>query len=39
MNSKQYDIIIIGSGMAGVYSALNIKRDNSDSKFFNIRKI
>jgi phytoene dehydrogenase-like protein len=38
MNSKEYDIIIIGSGMAGLYSALNIKRDNSDTKFLILEK-
>jgi protoporphyrinogen oxidase len=26
MNIKQYDIIIIGAGLAGLYSAYNIKQ-------------
>jgi len=38
MNTKNYDIIIIGSGMAGLYSALNIKRDNSETKFLILEK-
>lgn len=38
MNSKQYDIIIIGSGMAGLYSALNIKKEKSDTNFLILEK-
>lgn len=38
MNSKLYDIIIIGSGMAGLYSAYNITRMAPDTSFLILEK-
>jgi hypothetical protein len=38
MSSKLYDIIIIGSGMAGLYSAYNIKRTVPDTSFLILEK-
>ena len=38
MSSKLYDIIIIGSGMAGLYSAYNIKRTAPDTSFLILEK-
>ena len=31
MNNKQFDIIIIGSGMSGLYSAYNIKKTSPNT--------
>ena len=33
MNNKQFDIIIIGSGMSGLYSAYNIKKTSPNTSF------
>jgi hypothetical protein len=38
MTSKYYDIIIIGSGMAGLYSAFNIKKMAPNTKFLILEK-
>ena len=38
MSSKLYDIIIIGSGMAGLYSAYNISRLTPDTSFLILEK-
>jgi hypothetical protein len=38
MSSKLYDIIIIGSGMAGLYSAYNITRMTPDTSFLILEK-
>ena len=38
MNNKHFDIIIIGSGMSGLYSAYNIKIAEPNSKFLVLEK-
>jgi hypothetical protein len=38
MSNKYYDIIIIGSGMAGLYSAFNIKKNFPDTTFLILEK-
>jgi hypothetical protein len=38
MKSKYYDIIIIGSGMSGLYSAYNIKNTSPDTSFLILEK-
>ncbi|MGA0712171.1 MAG: NAD(P)-binding protein, partial [Burkholderiaceae bacterium] len=38
MTTKYYDIIIIGSGMAGLYSAYNIKNTSPDTSFLVLEK-
>jgi len=38
MTNKYYDIIIIGSGMAGLYSAYNIKNTSPDTSFLILEK-
>jgi len=38
MNNKQFDIIIIGSGMSGLYSAYNIKKTSPDTSFLILEK-
>jgi hypothetical protein len=38
MNNKQYDIIIIGSGMSGLYSAYNIKKMEPNCHFLILEK-
>ena len=38
MTSKYYDIIIIGSGMSGLYSAYNIKNTSPDTSFLILEK-
>jgi len=38
MSNKHYDIIIIGSGMSGLYSAFNIKKDNPHTSFLLLEK-
>ena len=38
MNSKYYDIIIVGSGIAGLYSAYNIKKTSPHTKFLVLEK-
>jgi hypothetical protein len=38
MESKYYDIIIIGSGMSGLYSAYNIKNTNPNISFLILEK-
>ena len=38
MNSNYYDIIIIGTGMAGLYSAYNIKKMSPDTSFLLLEK-
>lgn len=38
MNSNYYDIIIIGTGMAGLYSAYNIKKMSPDTSFILLEK-
>jgi hypothetical protein len=38
MNNKLYDIIIIGSGIAGLYSAFNIKKDDPTATFLVLEK-
>jgi monoamine oxidase len=36
--AKQYDIIIIGSGMAGLYSAYNIQKIAPETTFLILEK-
>jgi hypothetical protein len=38
MTSKYYDIIIIGSGMSGLYSAFQIKNNSPDTSFLVLEK-
>ena len=38
MTTNYYDIIIIGSGMAGLYSAYNIKKMSLDTSFLILEK-
>ena len=38
MNNNHYDIIIIGSGMSGLYSAFNIKKYNPNVSFLILEK-
>ena len=38
MSNKHYDIIIIGSGMSGLYSALNIMKTNKNLSFLILEK-
>jgi hypothetical protein len=38
MNNKYYDIIIVGSGIAGLYSAYNIKKTSPQTKFLILEK-
>jgi hypothetical protein len=38
MNSEYYDIIIIGSGMSGLYSAYNIKKMSPQTSFLILEK-
>jgi hypothetical protein len=38
MNTKHYDIIIIGSGISGLYSAFNIKKYSPDTSFLVLEK-
>ena len=38
MTSKYYDIIIIGSGISGLYSAYNIKNSNANTSFLILEK-
>jgi len=38
MNNTPYDIIIIGSGMSGLYSALNVKKYAPNSSFLILEK-
>lgn len=38
MSTKYYDIIIIGSGMAGLYSAYNIQKMSPDTSFLILEK-
>jgi hypothetical protein len=38
MNIQPYDIIIIGSGISGLYSAFTIKKDNPNSSFLILEK-
>jgi hypothetical protein len=38
MSTKYFDIIIIGSGMSGLYSAYNIKNNSPDSSFLVLEK-
>lgn len=38
MKSKYYDIIIIGSGMSGLYSAYNIKNNSPETSFLILEK-
>jgi monoamine oxidase len=38
MNNKYVDIIIIGSGMSGLYSAYNIKKDSPNTSFLVLEK-
>jgi protoporphyrinogen oxidase len=38
MSIKIYDIIIIGSGMSGLYSAYNIKKIHPESSFLILEK-
>ena len=38
MSYKYYDIIIIGSGMAGLYSAYNIKKNSPNTTFLILEK-
>ena len=38
MSIKYYDIIIIGSGMAGLYSAYNIKKESPTTSFLILEK-
>jgi len=38
MTNNYYDIIIIGSGMSGLYSAFNIKKDNPNTTFLILEK-
>ena len=38
MSIKYFDIIIIGSGMAGLYSAYNIKKTNPNTSFLVLEK-
>lgn len=38
MNNKQFDIIIIGSGMSGLYSAYNIKKKSPSTTFLILEK-
>lgn len=38
MNSNYYDIIIVGSGMAGLYSAYNIKHASPSTSFLILEK-
>jgi monoamine oxidase len=38
MSYKYYDIIIIGSGMAGLYSAYNIKKTSPHTSFLILEK-
>ena len=37
-NEKYYDIIIIGSGIAGLYSAYNIKKMSPQTSFLILEK-
>ena len=37
MSTKHYDIIIIGGGISGLYSAYNIKKMSPKNKFYYIR--
>lgn len=36
---KYHDVIIIGSGMSGLYSAYKIKKQSPNTTFFSFRKI
>lgn len=38
MNYKNYDVVIIGSGIAGLYSAYNLQKMNPDLSFIVIEK-
>ena len=38
MNNKQFDIIIIGSGMSGLYSGYNIKKYSLSKSFLILEK-
>ena len=38
MNNREYDIIIIGSGMSGLYSAYNIKKISPNTSFLILEK-
>ena len=38
MSIQYYDIIIIGSGMSGLYSAYNIKKKSPDTTFLILEK-
>ena len=38
MNTNFYDIIIIGSGMAGLFSAYNIKKISPNTSFLILEK-
>ena len=38
MTTNDYDIIIIGSGMAGLFSAYNIKKISPDTSFLILEK-
>ena len=38
MSAKYYDIIIVGSGMAGLYSAYNIQKMSPDTSFLILEK-
>jgi cation diffusion facilitator CzcD-associated flavoprotein CzcO len=38
MSTKYFDIIIIGSGMSGLYSAYNIKNNSPDTSFLVLEK-
>ena len=38
MSYKYYDIIIIGSGVSGLYSAYNIKKNSPDTSFLILEK-
>ena len=38
MNTNPYDIIIIGSGMSGLYSGLNIKKYAPNTSFLILEK-
>ena len=38
MSKSIYDIIIIGSGMAGLYSGYNIKKMSPDTSFLILEK-
>lgn len=37
-NTKYYDIVIIGTGIAGLYSAYNIKKNSPDTSFIILEK-